>query len=90
MRLYKGHDIHQVSDALKADVPDEIKNQARDMARKELAARLAQIDLTNGEASTYSGYHDSVQSHVHQLVVRQLSSSAQVNPLSHPFVASFC
>jgi hypothetical protein len=35
---------------------------------KELAKRLAEIDLTNGQASTYSGYYDSVQSHVHQLV----------------------
>lgn len=33
MRLYKGGDISQISDELKADVPDEIKNKARDMAR---------------------------------------------------------
>lgn len=33
MRLYKGHDINQIPDALKADVPEEIKQQARDMAR---------------------------------------------------------
>lgn len=33
MRLYKGHDINQIPDELKADVPEEIKQQARDMAR---------------------------------------------------------
>ncbi|KAK4700971.1 von Willebrand factor A domain-containing protein 8, partial [Phenoliferia sp. Uapishka_3] len=68
MRLFTGQDISQIPDELKEDVPDEIKNQAREMARKELAARLAEIDLTSGQASTYSGYHHAVQSHVHQLV----------------------
>lgn len=69
MRLYKpGQDIHQIPDALKAAVPDEIKDKARDMARKELAARLAEIDLTSGQASIYSGYHDAVAAHVQQLV----------------------
>lgn len=33
MRLYKGHDINQIPDELKADVPEEVKQQARDMAR---------------------------------------------------------
>ncbi|SCZ96734.1 BZ3500_MvSof-1268-A1-R1_Chr4-1g06667 [Microbotryum saponariae] len=64
----KGQDIHQIPDSLKADVPDHIKQQARDMARKELAKRLADIDLTSSQASQYSGYHDAVQSHVQQLV----------------------
>ncbi|SCV74430.1 BQ2448_8069 [Microbotryum intermedium] len=64
----KGQDIHQIPDSLKADVPDHIKQQAREMARKELAKRLADIDLTSSQASQYSGYHDAVQSHVQQLV----------------------
>lgn len=33
MRLYKGHDINQVSQELKDAVPEEIKTQAREMAR---------------------------------------------------------
>lgn len=33
MRLYTGQDISQIPDQLKEDVPDEIKNQAREMAR---------------------------------------------------------
>lgn len=36
MRLYKGHDIRQIPDALKAQVPDEIKDRARDMARYDM------------------------------------------------------
>lgn len=47
MRKYnKNHDISQIPDSLKADVPDSIKQQARDMARKELAARLAEVSIT--------------------------------------------
>lgn len=36
--------------------------------RAELAKRLAEIDLTNAEASTYSGYHSAIISHVNQVV----------------------
>ncbi|KAM0756043.1 hypothetical protein T439DRAFT_283415 [Meredithblackwellia eburnea MCA 4105] len=68
MRLATGQDISQIPDQLKEDVPEHIKAKAREMARKELAARLAEIDLSSGQASTYSGYHNAVQSHVHQLV----------------------
>jgi HEPN domain-containing protein len=38
MRLYKGHDINQVSQELKDAVPDEIKTQAREMARYVLSS----------------------------------------------------
>ncbi|GAA5900077.1 hypothetical protein JCM6882_002608 [Rhodosporidiobolus microsporus] len=68
MRLYKGGDIKQIPDALKADVPPEIAARAREMARKELADRLAQLDMSSGQASVYSRYHDAVAAHVHQLV----------------------
>lgn len=33
MRLYKPGDIHQIPDSLKAQVPEEIKSKAREMAR---------------------------------------------------------
>ena len=89
MRLYKGHDIRQIPDALKAQVPDEIKDRARDMARydfrsecmqphplltqfpcrrKELAQKLAELDMSSAQANMYSYYHDRVAAHVHQLV----------------------
>ncbi|BGP51199.1 hypothetical protein JCM10450v2_007128 [Rhodotorula kratochvilovae] len=68
MRLYKGHDIRQIPDGLKAQVPDEIQNRARDMARKELAQKLAEIDMSSAQATMYSRYHDNVAAHVHQLV----------------------
>ncbi|KWU41842.1 hypothetical protein RHOSPDRAFT_30334 [Rhodotorula sp. JG-1b] len=68
MRLYKGHDIRQIPDALKAQVPDEIRDRARDMARKELAQKLAELDMSSAQANMYSYYHDRVAAHVHQLV----------------------
>ncbi|GAA6044030.1 hypothetical protein JCM8097_004313 [Rhodosporidiobolus ruineniae] len=67
-RLYKGGDIKQVSDSLKADVPDEIKDRAREMARKELAERLAELDMSSGQAAVHSRYHDAVAGQVPALV----------------------
>lgn len=33
MRLFKGHDVHQIPDELKENVPEEIKEKAREMAK---------------------------------------------------------
>lgn len=69
MRLYKpGQDISQIPDALKAQVPSEIQEQAREMARKELARKLAEVDMTSSQGSQYSGYYNSVLPHVQALV----------------------
>ncbi|PKI82422.1 hypothetical protein MVES1_003389 [Malassezia vespertilionis] len=40
-RVYKGHQVHQISDEEKRDVPDHITEEARAMARKALAEKLA-------------------------------------------------
>ncbi|GAA5867426.1 hypothetical protein JCM1840_002135 [Sporobolomyces johnsonii] len=68
MRLFKGHDVKQIPDSLKADVPDEIKDRARDMARKELADKLKEIDLSSAQSQIYSRFHDAVSAHVQSLV----------------------
>ncbi|SPO39671.1 uncharacterized protein PSFLO_05152 [Pseudozyma flocculosa] len=49
-RLYKGHKIHRVSKALKDDVPDHIKRQARAMARAALEKQLKENGLAPHEA----------------------------------------
>jgi len=85
MRLYKGHDIRQVPDGLKAQVPDEIQNRARDMARKELAEKLAEIDMTSAQASSYTLYHERVRAHVHQLVTFLESASRLPHSSLSPF-----
>ncbi|KAK4055403.1 hypothetical protein OIO90_003241 [Microbotryomycetes sp. JL221] len=69
MRLYKpGTDINQIPDSLKANVPEEIKAQAREMARKELAKKLQELELTTAQAGIYSSLYDSVSPHIQQLV----------------------
>ncbi|KAK7683695.1 hypothetical protein QCA50_013071 [Cerrena zonata] len=67
MRLYKGHDIKQISDELKNDVPDHVKEQAREMARQELARRLEDLNMTAGEAKGYGALLDAVQAHIARL-----------------------
>ncbi|CCM05477.1 uncharacterized protein FIBRA_07698 [Fibroporia radiculosa] len=67
MRLFKGHDISQVSDALKNNVPDRIKEEARAMARQELARRLEELDMSAGEAKGYGALLTAVQAHIAQL-----------------------
>lgn len=67
-RLFKGHDIRQIPDSLKAQVPDEISDRAREMARKELAQKLAEVDITSSQSSTYSRYYDTVSANIQSLV----------------------
>ncbi|KAI0089424.1 AAA domain-containing protein [Irpex rosettiformis] len=66
-RLYKGHDIKQVSDQLKNDVPDEIKEKAREMARQELARRLEELNMSEADAKAYGVHLEAVQGHIVQL-----------------------
>ena len=69
MRLAKkGQDIHQIPDSLKAQVPEEVKQAARDMARQELAKRLKELEMTSAQAGAYSHYYDAVSVHIQQLV----------------------
>ncbi|KAH9924969.1 AAA domain-containing protein [Epithele typhae] len=67
MRLFKGHDINQISDALKNDVPDHVKDRAREMARQELARRLEELNLSAGEAKGYGSLLNAVDGHITQL-----------------------
>ena len=57
----------QVSDELKKDVPDEIREQAREMARQELARRLEELNMSAAEAKGYGALLTSVQAHIAQL-----------------------
>ena len=64
MRLNKGHNIMQISDELKKQVPDETRERAREMAKAELERRLEQLNLSAGEAKEYSGLLSPVQAHI--------------------------
>lgn len=67
MRLYKGHDIKQVSDALKKDVPDHITEKARELARQELERRLEELNMSAADAKGYGSLLEAVQGHIAQL-----------------------
>ncbi|CDO72121.1 hypothetical protein BN946_scf184962.g64 [Trametes cinnabarina] len=67
MRLFKGHDINQIPDALKNDVPDHVKERARELARQELARRLEELNMSAGEAKGYTALFSAVEGHIAQL-----------------------
>ena len=67
MRLFKGHNIHQIPDALKNDVPDHVRERAREMARQELARRLEELNMSAGEAKGYGSLLNAVEGHIAQL-----------------------
>jgi len=52
-RLDKGHAVHQVSDAAKAEVSSEAKAAAAQMAKQALEQRLREIDMGVGEYQQY-------------------------------------
>lgn len=56
-----------MSDKLKSEVPEHIKEQAREMARQELKRRLAELNMSIGEATEYSQLLTEVDVHIAQL-----------------------
>jgi len=67
MRLFKGHDIKQISDEAKTNVPDHIKEKAREMAQQELTRRLEELNMSAGDAKEYGSLLQEVQAHIAQL-----------------------
>ena len=66
-RLFANQEIKQTPDSLKEDVPEHIRENARRMAREELARRLEELNLSTSDAAMYGRLLSSVQSHVAQL-----------------------
>merc|ERR1719277_762732 len=52
-RLDKGHDVHQLSDQEKADVPDHIRRAARAQADQALRDRLNEIRMSAHDHDNY-------------------------------------
>ncbi|KAF9078337.1 AAA domain-containing protein [Rhodocollybia butyracea] len=63
-RLYKGGDIKQIPETSKRDVPEEIREKAREMARQELQRRLEELDMSAMEAKGYGQLLQATQSHM--------------------------
>lgn len=57
----------KIPDALKNDVPEHVKDRAREMARQELARRLEELKMSAGEAKGYGSLLAAVEGHIVQL-----------------------
>ncbi|KAJ8722262.1 hypothetical protein PYW08_004664 [Mythimna loreyi] len=63
-RLDKGHDVHQLSEAEKDDVPEHVKQAAREMNRKAFEERLKEINMSEFDAKLYGQFHRAVQQQI--------------------------
>ena len=77
-RLDAGHDVHQVSDEVKAAVPKEISEAARKMARAAFEQRLKEIKMSEYDADQYESFSKSVARQVTQMraVLNSLTAKA--------------
>ena len=60
-RLDAGHDVHQVPESAKSEVPEHIRKAAREMNRKAFAERLRQIKMSQYDAELYERYSGQVR-----------------------------
>ncbi|XP_058445081.1 von Willebrand factor A domain-containing protein 8 [Malaya genurostris] len=68
-RLDAGHKVHQLSDAEKDDIPEHVKQAARDMNRKAFEAKLKEIQMSQYDHKVYMEFSGPVQKQVQQLRV---------------------
>lgn len=66
-RLDSGHDVHQVSQAEKDAVPEEVRRAAYEMAQRSFKERLREIKMSEYDASLYEKLANSVQPQVRAL-----------------------
>ncbi|XP_040173363.1 von Willebrand factor A domain-containing protein 8 [Anopheles arabiensis] len=66
-RLDAGHKVHQLSDAEKDDIPESVKQAARDMNRKAFEEKLREIQMSPYEHKVYEQYAEPVRRQVQQL-----------------------
>lgn len=59
-RLDAGHDVHQLSDAEKAAVPQHVREAAEAMGRQAFADRLQEINMSAHDAEIYGRFSDAV------------------------------
>jgi len=78
-RLDAGHDVHQVSDDLKEQVPEHIRKAAREMNRKAYEERLREIRMSEYDAELYEQYASGVRKQVQtlRLIINGLQAKAQ-------------
>uniref|UniRef100_A0A8D8BLW5 von Willebrand factor A domain-containing protein 8 n=2 Tax=Culex pipiens TaxID=7175 RepID=A0A8D8BLW5_CULPI len=68
-RLDSGHKVHQLSDAEKDDIPEHVKQAAREMNRKAFEQKLKEIQMSGYDHKVYTEFSAPVQKQVQQLRV---------------------
>ncbi|CAL8266675.1 unnamed protein product [Lota lota] len=66
-RLDAGHKVHQVSQAEKDAVPEEVRKAAREMGEKAFKERLKEINMSEYDATTYERFSQAVRRQVQSL-----------------------
>ncbi|KAI1716295.1 AAA domain (dynein-related subfamily) domain-containing protein [Ditylenchus destructor] len=66
-RLDAGHDVHQMPDSAKQQVPEHILKKAREIAKQEYAKRLKEIDMSQHDASAYNELYVKISKQVKML-----------------------
>ncbi|CAF0766137.1 unnamed protein product [Brachionus calyciflorus] len=66
-RLDSGHQVFQISDDLKKNVPEHVRKAAREMGEKAFRERLKQIQMSPYEHEIYLKYLNNVKRPIQQL-----------------------
>ncbi|XP_075158408.1 von Willebrand factor A domain-containing protein c12.2 [Haematobia irritans] len=66
-RLDAGHQVHQLSDEEKNDIPEEVKKAAREMNRKAFEEKLKEIRMSAHDHALYAQFSEPIRKQVQQL-----------------------
>ncbi|KAJ3592119.1 hypothetical protein NHX12_007248, partial [Muraenolepis orangiensis] len=70
-RLDAGHKVHQVSQAEKDGVPEEVRRAAREMGEKAFKERLKEINMSEYDATTYERFSQAAKGKERQWLKNQ-------------------
>jgi hypothetical protein len=68
-RLDAGNDVAQMPDSVKEQVPEHIRQKARQVAREEYQKRLREIDMSEHDADAYNQLYTKIAKQSAQLKV---------------------
>uniref|UniRef100_A0A915CPU8 VWFA domain-containing protein n=1 Tax=Ditylenchus dipsaci TaxID=166011 RepID=A0A915CPU8_9BILA len=63
-RLDAGHDVHQLPNSAKQQVPDHILKKAREISKMEYAKKLKEIDMSEYDADAYNELNNKISKQV--------------------------
>ncbi|VDO38068.1 unnamed protein product [Haemonchus placei] len=75
-RLDAGHDVHQMPDSVKKQVPDYVLKKAREVAKAEYQKRLKEIAMSEYDADAYMTFWNKIEKHSNHLrsIIEQLEA----------------